>query len=151
MFSMFSRRGFIATGLASAFALPVFAKQPPVYTEGTIAIDGTDAVAYFTMSKPVAGSDEHTLDWNGSTWRFSSAENKAAFMENPEKYAPQYGGYCAFAMSKGYVAPTVPEAWTIVDGKLYLNFSTQVRGLWEKDIPGNIVKGDANWPKALEN
>ena len=105
----------------------------------------------FKAGKPIAGSQDHALDWNGSRWLFSSAENKAAFMENPEAYAPKYGGYCAFAMSKGYVAPTVPEAWTIVDGKLYLNFSLGVRTRWEKDIPGNIAAADGHWPKPLEN
>lgn len=146
-----TRRTALALGGALLIARPALARQPEVYTEAGIAIDGSDAVAYFTEGKPVAGSPEHAVDWNGSRWLFSSAENKAAFEADPTAYAPQYGGYCAFAMSKGYVAPTVPEAWTIVDGKLYLNFSLGVRDRWSKDIPGNIAAADANWPKPLDN
>lgn len=146
-----TRRAALALGTAALIARPVAAKSPPVYTESGIAIDGTDAVAYFTEGKPVAGSEAHALDWNGSRWLFSSADNKAAFEADPEAYAPKYGGYCAYAMSKGYVAPTVPEAWSIVDGKLYLNYSKQVRTLWSKDIPGHIASADANWPKPLDN
>ena len=147
----FTRRAALALGAATLVARPALARQPEVYTEGGIAIDGTDAVAYFTEGKPVAGSADHALDWNGSRWLFSSAENKAKFEADPEAYAPKYGGYCAFAMSRGYVAPTVPEAWSIVDGKLYLNFSLGVRDRWSKDIPGHIAAADANWPKPLDN
>lgn len=146
----FTRRMLLTTG-AAMLALPAFARQPPVYTEAGTAIDGTDAVAYFTEGKPVPGSPDHGLDWNGSTWLFSSAENKAAFMAEPEAYAPKYGGYCAFAISRGYVAPTVPEAFSIVDGKLYLNFSLAVRDRWSRDIPGNIAAAERHWPGVLEN
>ena len=114
------------------------------------AIDGTDPVAYFTEGRPVEGSSEFTHDWNGARWRFSSAQNRDAFAADPEKYAPQYGGYCAWAVSQGYTASTDPEAWKIVDGKLYLNYSLGVRDTWRQDIPGNIVKADQNWPKVLE-
>ena len=85
-----------------------------------------------------------------ATWRFSSAANLAAFEADPEAYAPQYGGYCAWAVSQGYTASTDPTAWRIVDGKLYLNYSQGVQRRWEQDIPGNIVKADTNWPKVLE-
>ena len=84
-----------------------------------------------------------------ATWRFSSEENRAAFAANPEAYAPQYGGYCAYAVSQGYTASTTPEAWTIVEDKLYLNFSTSVRRRWERDIPGHIAAANANWPDVL--
>lgn len=136
---------------AAALALPQFANamSPKVYTEDGIAVDGSDVVAYFTDSKPVAGDPAITYDWMGSTWRFASTANRDAFIKDPEAYAPQYGGYCAYAMSEGYVATTVPEAWTIVDGKLYLNYSVGVRGLWSQDIPGRIKAADANWPDAL--
>lgn len=130
-------------------ATPAFAAEPNVYQEGGIAIDGTDAVAYFTEGKPVAGSDAYTVTWNGATWRFSSAENAATFEANPNAYAPQYGGYCAWAAAEGYVAPTAPDAWTIHDGKLYLNFNKRIRRRWERDIPGNVARGDANWPGIL--
>ncbi|GGA09558.1 YHS domain-containing (seleno)protein [Neptunicoccus cionae] len=149
-----NRRAILALFSASAVTLVApmaAAKSPPVYTEDSIAIDGTDTVAYFSLGKPVAGSRAHSVDWNGSTWLFASAENAATFSSDPEKYAPQYGGYCAFAMARGYVAPTEPEAWTIVDGKLYLNFNLEVRTKWQADIPGYIKKADGHWPAPLEN
>lgn len=86
---------FAMTPVAYAIATPALAAEPEIYAEGGIAIDGSDAVAYFTEGKPVVGSDAHTVNWKGATWRFSSAENAALFEANPEAYAPQYGGYCA--------------------------------------------------------
>ncbi len=125
------------------------AAKPPVYAEDGIAVDGSDAVAYFTQGRPVAGKAALTHDWMGVTWRFASEENRAAFAADPEKFAPQYGGYCAYAVSEGYTASTVPEAWKIVDGKLYLNYSRGVQRRWERDIPGRIAAADANWPAVL--
>ena len=101
----------------------------------------------FTMSKPVLGNADQAFKWNGVTWHFASGENRQMFERDPEKYAPQYGGHCVYAMSKGYIAPTVPEAWTIYEDRLYLNFSLRARELWLQDVPGNIALGDANWPK----
>jgi YHS domain-containing protein len=103
------------------------------------------------MGKPMAGSSQFEYVWNGATWRFSSAENLALFMANPEAYAPQYGGYCAQAVSEGNLATTNPNAWRIVDGKLYLNYSLVVQQQWLQDIPGNIARADANWPDVLAN
>jgi len=122
----------------------------PVYTSlfGK-AIKGYDPVAYFTEGQPVKGDGDFSLQWNGATWQFSSAENLQAFTDNPEQYAPQYGGYCAWAVSQGYTAKIDPDAWTIHDGKLYLNYSKSVRSQWAEDIPGNVKKGDANWPDLL--
>ena len=114
------------------------------------AIDGTDPVAYFTEGKPVEGKSSITYDWNGASWRFSTAANRDAFAANPEEYAPQYGGYCAWAVSQGYTASTTPEAWKIVDGKLYLNYSKSVQRKWEQSVPANIASGDRNWPKVLK-
>jgi YHS domain-containing protein len=114
---------------------------------GGVAIEGTDPVAYFTESRPVEGSSDFEHEWMGASWRFVSAENRDRFAADPEKYAPQYGGYCAWAVSQGYTAKIDPEAWTIVDDKLYLNYSKDVRTQWSGDIPGNVAKGDANWPK----
>ena len=139
-----------ATLLPAALALrPAFAQTAPVYAEDGIAIDGTDPVAYFTESRPIPGDPAITHDWMGATWRFSSAANRDAFAADPEAYAPQFGGYCAWAVSQNYTAPTEPDAWTIHDGKLYLNFNQRIRRRWERDIPGNIAKGEANWPAAL--
>ena len=110
------------------------------------AIRGYDPVAYFTQSKPVKGSSKYKYEWNGATWRFSSKKNLNLFESNPEKYAPQYGGYCAYAMAvAGQFASTVPEAWTIKNGKLYLNFSLDVRENWESNITQYIHVGDNNW------
>ncbi len=106
---------------------------------------GYDVVAYFTQNKPVKGSPRYQLEWNGGTWYFSSAANKQKFKTNPSKYAPQYGGYCAYAVTNGYKAKVSPNAWTIIDGKLYLNFSKNVRRKWLKDRDNNIQKADQNW------
>src|SRR5688572_1294169 len=137
--------------LALAFlliTLPLFAIDPIFETAG-VAIAGYDPVAYFTDSKPVEGSKEHTFDWNGASWRFASAEHRVAFARNPDKYAPQYGGYCAFGVSRGYAVKVDPTAWKIVDGKLYLNYDHEVQAEWAKDIAGHIAGADANWPKVL--
>lgn len=131
-----------ATAPAPAYA--IFAKDG-------LAIAGADPVAYFTQSDYVPGSDEFTHDWEGATWRFTSAENRDLFAAQPEEYAPQYGGFCAWAVSQGYTASIDPTAWKIVDGKLYLNYSAGVQRKWSKDIPGNIAKADQNWPAVLTN
>ena len=117
-----------------------------IYTSWGVAIDGTDPVSYFTEGKPVEGSRDITADWNGATWRFASAANRDMFLAEPEKFAPQYGGYCAWAVSQGYTASTEPEHWAIVDGKLYLNYSAGVQRDWQKDVPGFITNANANWP-----
>jgi hypothetical protein len=82
----------------------------------------------------------------GATWQFASADSRDSFAADPRKFAPQYGGYCAWAVSRGYTADTDPEAWKIIDGKLYLNYSKSVQRKWETDIPGNVAKADGNWP-----
>lgn len=116
---------------------------------GRVAIKGTDTVAYFTEGRAVKGLKKFEAEWNGAVWRFASAENRDLFTAAPEKYAPQYGGYCAWAVSQGYTAGIDPEAWKIVDGKLYLNYSREVQKTWEKDIPGNIRLADQNYPKLV--
>jgi YHS domain-containing protein len=131
-------------GAVSSVTLPVFTKQ---FESNGAAINGTDPVVYFTMSKPVQGSADHAFNWNGVTWHFASGENQQIFERNPDKYAHQYGGHCAYAMSKEYIAPTVLQVWTIYEDRLYLNFSLRARELWLQDVPGNIALGDANWPK----
>jgi YHS domain-containing protein len=150
---MTTRRSVLFALGASPFALalpgPARAASPRIYAEDGIAIDGSDPVAYFTEGRPVAGTPEHEVAWNGATWRFASAENRAVFEADPEAYAPQYGGWCAWAVAEGYTASTIPDAWAIVDGKLYLNFSRGVQRRWERDIPGNIARADANWPAVL--
>ncbi|MDD9909240.1 MAG: hypothetical protein OXR62_06060 [Ahrensia sp.] len=114
-------------------------------TDG-IAINGYDPVAYFKQNAPVEGSADYTTLYKGVTWRFSSAENRDLFIADPEKYEPQYGGYCAYAVAKNQLAKTEPDAFSIVDGKLYLNFDKPVRSIWEAEKGSFIVQGDANWP-----
>ena len=118
---------------------------------GGVAIEGADPVAYFLEGRAVAGSSDFTHDWDGAEWHFASAANRDAFAADPDRYAPRYGGYCAWAVSKGSTAGIDPEAWTIVDGALYLNYSKSVQATWAKDIPGNIAKADTNWPGVLNN
>ena len=126
--------------------------KPQIFTEfrSKLALDGHDAVAYFKTGKPTKGSPEHALTWNGAAWHFASADNKAAFEANPQAYAPQYGGYCAWAVSQGYTAPGRPQHWRIVDGKLYFNYDAGVQRRWERDIPGFIASADRNWPNVLK-
>ena len=114
-----------------------------------IAVKGFDTVAYFTENAAVEGKKAHSLEWNGATWRFSSAANKALFEADPEKYAPQYGGYCAWAVSQNQTASIEPEQFTIVDGKLYLNYNQEVKEKWLVDTSANINVGDKNWPGLL--
>ena len=146
---MLTRRLFTAVSIA-AICTPALAAKPQVYAARGAAIRGYDPVAYFTERMPVQGSEEFTFDWNGATWRFKNAENRDLFAENPEMYAPQYGGYCAWAVSRGYTARIDPDAWSIYEGKLYLNYSLRIRRQWSADIPGNVALGDANWPGVLE-
>jgi YHS domain-containing protein len=126
------------------------AEKPINTTLFGVAIKGYDPVAYFTSAKPTKGSSDHTFEWNGAKWHFASAANKDLFAAAPEKYAPQYGGYCAWAVSNGYTAPIDPDAWKIVEGKLYLNYNAEVRTKWQQDVPGNIQKADKHWPEVLK-
>ena len=114
-----------------------------------MAIRGTDPVAYFTQGQAIAGDSEYETEWNDAVWRFSSAKNQELFESNPEAYAPQYGGYCAKALSEGNVVSTDPEAWKIVEDKLYLNYSPEVQQQWTQDIEGNIELADNMWPDVL--
>lgn len=133
------------TALFSAAAMSVSADEITTFTKAGTAIGGTDPVAYFTAGKPVAGKDEFTAEYDEVTWKFSSAENRDKFIADPAKYAPQYGGFCAFGAAMGFKVPVVPEAWSIVDGKLYLNNSLKVQERFEQDIPGHIKNATLNW------
>jgi hypothetical protein len=114
---------------------------------GDVAIKGYDTVAYFKAGKALKGNESFTFPWHDMTWYFLTKENRDLFAASPEKYAPQYDGYCAWAMTEARKAHTDPEVWKIVDGKLYLNCSMAAYEKWSKDIPGNIKKADANWLK----
>jgi YHS domain-containing protein len=117
------------------------------FEKGGAAIEGYDPVAYFTQNKPVKGSTSFSATHLGSTFHFASAANRDAFVADPEKYAPQYGGFCAYAVASGYKAKIEPDAFTIVDGKLYLNYDQSIQRRWRRDIPGYIRKGDRSWPE----
>ncbi len=117
---------------------------------GDLAVQGADVVAYFTQGRHVEGLKEFSLRQNGAVWRFSSAEHLRLFSGAPEKYVPRYGGYCAYAVAKGSTASIDPKAWSIVEGRLYLNYSLSVRETWLKDTRGHIEQADRNWPGVLE-
>ena len=135
--------------LALLFVPLAFATESPVFATDEGAIRGFDPVAYFTVGEPVRGSDQFSTGWQGVRFKFASAANLELFKAEPAAYAPQYGGYCAYAVAKGAIAGTVPEAWTIVDGKLYLNYSLEVQQRWRKDVPGHIREADRNWLAVL--
>ena len=111
-----------------------------------LAIKGYDPVAYFTLGKPTKGQPEFKSEFQGAKFLFATAENKATFEADPAKYAPQFGGYCAWAVGNNYTAPTDPEAWKIVNGKLYLNYNKDIQKRWSSDEAALIRKGDQNWP-----
>jgi len=142
-----------AIGLAVAIpgSMPAFAKPAPeVSVEADrLAARGYDVTAYFLQGKPVRGSAAHQLQHKGVTWRFASAENLERFKADPAAFEPQFGGYCAWAVSQGYIAPGDPEQWKIVDGKLYLNYNARAKELWEVDQADAIKRGHANWPAVL--
>ena len=112
-----------------------------------IAINGYDTVAYFKAGKAIKGIESFTFQWHDMNWFFLTKENRDLFASTPEKYAPQYDGYCAWALTEARLAQTDPEVWKIVNGKLYLNCSQSAYEKWSKDIPGNIKKADINWLK----
>jgi YHS domain-containing protein len=116
-------------------------------TSAPVAIKGYDTVAYFTASRAIKGSEALTVSYHGMTWYFSTKEHRDLFAKSPEKYAPQYDGYCAWALTENRKAITDPEVWKIVDNKLYLNCSPAAYEKWIKDIPGHIKKADENWLK----
>jgi YHS domain-containing protein len=134
--------GTIAFALSagSAFAIS------PVFSTEAGAIRGYDPVAYFTQHKPVKGSDKLVYQWQDAQWHFSNQANLDAFKAEPEKFAPQYGGYCAYGVAQGYTPETDPAAFKVVNGKLYLNLSKVVLHRWVKDIPGYVKDADQNWP-----
>lgn len=140
--------------LLAAMLVPTLAAaaQRPVYTAtpGSTAVGGFDPVAYFTDGRPIEGRRDLTYQWQGVTWMFATPAHLEQFKADPARYAPQFGGYCAWAVSQGYTAPADPQAWKIVDGRLYLNYNLDVQKAWAQDIPGNIAKGETNWPTVLD-
>ncbi len=117
---------------------------------GGIAIKGYDPVAYFTLSQPARGKKEHAFEWQGAVWQFASAENRSLFAADPERYAPQFGGYCAYGVARGYTVGIDPEAWAVRDGKLYLNYGHELQEKWLADPDAYIAQAEANWPRLLQ-
>jgi YHS domain-containing protein len=137
---------------AGCVALVVVATATGAYAQkvntasGNVAVKGYDVVAYVTAGRPMEGSAQFVHRIGGTTYRFASAANRDAFAKEPDRYVPQFGGFCAYAVSRGYTADIDPRAWRIVGGKLYLNYDRGAQAKWEEDLSGNISKGDANWP-----
>ena len=141
----------LAGGFLSVPA-PAMAAEDPVYTGflSNVAVGGYDPVSYFSADGPVKGSADYSLTYNGAQWHFATAANRDSFRQDPERYAPQYGGYCAWAVSQGSTAKGDPANWKIVNGKLYLNYNSDIQKRWEQNIPENIQAGNRNWPRVLE-
>lgn len=144
----------LALGAAAPVLLagPAHADKKPVYTGAfsNTAVQGHDPVAYFTEGKPVKGSKDFTADYQGAEFRFASQDNLDTFLADPAKYAPQYGGYCAWAVSEGYTAKGDANHWAVVDGKLYLNYDKKIQERWEQDRSAHIDKANSNWPEVLK-
>jgi hypothetical protein len=152
MATMLTRRLLMfagAAGLLPAAVGAARADNAAIFTglvRGT-ALGGYDAVAYLTDRKAVEGSPAITTSWKGATWRFASTANRDAFVADPDRYAPAYGGHCAWAAAQGYRAKGDPRAWSIVDGRLFLNYDARVKRTWDADQAALIRQGDANWPR----
>lgn len=140
----------------AAFAAPLVLAGPAQADGGIyvaspsakLAVGGYDTVSYFRgTGAPVKGSASHKLMWKGAEWRFASAANAAAFKANPDAYAPQYGGHCAWAMAQGYLAPGDPAAYDVTGGKLYLNYDQSIRTKWRKSMARFIALSGPNWAK----
>lgn len=146
-----TRRSLLLLAAALPALAPATARaaEPRIFQRGGLALGGTDPVAYFTDTAPVQGDPAIVQDWMDARWSFASQGNRDAFAAEPERFAPAFGGYCAFAASRGYLAPTIPEAWHIHEGRLYLNATLRARELWLAELPGVIAAGEANWPAIL--
>jgi YHS domain-containing protein len=138
--------------LLALFAAPAaMARDDAIFTSrlNNLAVSGYDTISYFEGDKPQKGSAEFTTEYMGATWRFVSEDHLQTFLDNPEKYAPQYGGYCAWAAAAGHTAKGDPKQWSLVEGKLYLNYSARIKKRWEKDMSELIHDADANWPDVV--
>lgn len=135
----------------SLFATSAYAESE-IYTKyfSDLAVSGYDTVAYFTEGKPVKGDSDYSFEYKDATWQFSSKAHLALFKANPEKYAPQYGGYCAWAAADGRTASGDPKQWTIIDEKLYLNYNAAVKEEWLLDTERFIIEADSKWPALLK-
>lgn len=138
---------FLVVGSGSLAAAGADLPVPAVNAPQGVALKGYDPVAYFVAGQPTKGVEQHSLVWQGATYRFASEENQALFKADPDKYLPQYGGYCAYAMSLDRIADIDPSRWAIVGEKLYLNNGLIAEKLWSLNKPGHIESADRNWPR----
>jgi len=120
------------------------------YTHSVVGVGGYDVVAYHTQGKATRGTGFHAADYEGVTYLFTSKQNRTQFLKNPDKFVPQFGGYCAFGAAMGKKLYADPTVWKIVDGKLFLNVDSKIQKKFEKDLSGNITKAKANWPKLMD-
>ena len=134
-------------GMGLLISVQAFAQKSPVFNTDGTAIHGYDAVAFFKAGKPEKGKAQFSYKWKDASWLFAGKENLEAFKLNPEKYAPQYGGYCAYGTAEGHKAPTEIDTWAIVGDKLYFNYNKSVKNMWVKDQKKFIEKADKNWPE----
>lgn len=140
------KTGLAAIAVAATLATTAFAGEFDVNVTSTdLALRGVDPVSYFTAGEPLQGEVNITSEHNGAIYRFTSEETKATFEADPEKYAPQYGGFCAFGLANGFKFDGDPDVWRIVDDRLYLNLSPAVSEIWQKDIPGYIETAENLW------
>jgi YHS domain-containing protein len=151
----FHRNRLVVTGaMLCLLSVAAIAADPPIFANKHGAIRGADPVAYYALlpgSKAVMGNDEFSYEWLGATWKFSNAENRDLFIADPEKYAPEYGGYCAFAVSHNFTKSIKPNEWEIVDGKLYLNYNRTAHKKWARDKGESITRADEYWPTVLKS
>jgi len=136
---------FLAVTITTAFAAN--AQISNIFVKDGYAIGGYDPVAYFTDNKAVKGTVDNSVTWKNVKWLFSNQQHAAMFKANPEKYSPQYGGYCAYGCTRGYKAKTEPEAFSIISGKLYFNYNAKIREEWLKNVTENIKKADEQLDK----
>ncbi|GAA0785754.1 YHS domain-containing (seleno)protein [Roseibium denhamense] len=143
---MIARRSFLKVCFAGAGMALAGAYVPSAKAKDPLALTGYDPVSYFSGRAPQKGTGDLTASHRGLTYRFANAQNRDAFKANPARYAPQYDGFCAFGVSRGYKVGVDPLAYKVVKGKLYLNYSRSVQRTWNRDIPGHIAKANQNWP-----
>jgi len=144
-----------AASVVFSFLAAVVAVQPVMAGEAkmintepnNVAIKGYDPVAYFTKGQPMKGNPEVTYSWNGAQWHFATATHRDMFAGSPERYAPQFGGFCSMALTRGEIKTIDPEAWKVIDGKLYLAFSKRGREKFDENTHVNIKKAEENWKK----
>ena len=143
-----TQRSILRVVLAASLLIASTAVPAGEYFERDgVALRGYDPVSYFTEGEPQPGLPAHSYVYKGSKFQFASADHQRLFAENPDKYAPQFGGFCSYGTAQGYKVSTQPDAFSVVDDKLYLNYNREVVKIWQQDVPGNIAKAEENWPE----